>query len=144
VVFRRSEAACGIEPLRRWRLGDTVGKSASQRELVNLRTCRLVNWAARARFAARGAVEIPKGELMKLKPYVEKVGRNGEIKIPPDYLKSLRLSPGEEVELKLVGRHLLMEPVREAVASKAGRRKSISDQLFLLSHHEKQKIRGGM
>lgn len=68
--------------------------------------------------------------MMKLKSYVEKIGQNGEIKIPPDYLKSLGLCPGEEVELKLAGRHLLMEPVRETVASKASRRKSISDQLY--------------
>lgn len=60
---------------------------------------------------------------MKLKSYVEKIGQNGEIKIPPGYLKSLGLYPGEEVELKLAGRHLLVEPVKEAVAYKKKSRK---------------------
>jgi len=62
--------------------------------------------------------------------YIEKIGQNGEIKIPSDYLKSLGLYPGEEVELKLKGKQLLVEPVKEAVAPKKGRRKNLSDQLY--------------
>lgn len=50
---------------------------------------------------------------MKLKSYVEKIGQNGEIKIPGDYLKLLGLCPGEEVELKLEDGHLLVEPLKE-------------------------------
>jgi len=55
---------------------------------------------------------------MKLKPHVGKVGRNGEIKIPSDYMKTLGLYPGEKVELKIIGRHLLVEPLKEGVAYK--------------------------
>ncbi len=55
---------------------------------------------------------------MKLKPYVEKIGRNGEIKIPHDYLKTLGLCPGKEVELRLTGKQLLLEPVKETYKKK--------------------------
>jgi AbrB family looped-hinge helix DNA binding protein len=49
----------------------------------------------------------------KLKPYVEKVGQNGEIRIPSDYLKTLGLCPGEKVELTLEDGHLLIEPKKK-------------------------------
>jgi len=48
---------------------------------------------------------------MKLKPYFEKLGPKGEIKIPNDYLKTLGLYPGEEVELRLAGRRVLIQPL---------------------------------
>lgn len=64
---------------------------------------------------------------MKLKPCVERVGRNGEIKIPPDYLKTLGLYPGEEVKLKLAGRHLLVEPLEDKGTKPA---KGIVDKLY--------------
>lgn len=71
-----------------------------------------------------------KGAVRKLKPHVEKIGRNGEIKIPGDYLKTPGLCPGEEVELKLAGRKLLVEPVKEAVAHK---KKRIKDPVEVLT-----------
>ncbi len=67
---------------------------------------------------------------MKLKPYVEKIGPNGEIKIPGDYLKTLGLCPGEEVELRLEDGHLLVEPLKGVPAHK---KKGIKDPVEALT-----------
>lgn len=55
---------------------------------------------------------------MKLKNYVEKMGKNGEIIIPRDYWGRLGFCPGEEVTLKLAEDYVRVEPVKEAVVSK--------------------------
>lgn len=69
---------------------------------------------------------------MKTKPYVDKqkLGPHGEVTIPPDYLKELGLYPGEEVELRLAGKDLLLSPVKEAIAYK---NKSIKDPVKALT-----------
>ncbi len=65
----------------------------------------------------------------ELKPCVEKVGQNGEIRIPSDYLKTLGLCPGEEVELKLEDGHLLVEPKKKGRSLKEAGPKSPLKQL---------------
>lgn len=67
---------------------------------------------------------------MKLKTRVKRVGRNGEIKIPRDYMKALCLSPGQEVKLKLMDNRLLIEPVKEVVVSK---KESLKDPVEALT-----------
>jgi antitoxin component of MazEF toxin-antitoxin module len=52
-----------------------------------------------------------------MKYYHEKIGPNREIRIPEDYMKSLGIYPGEEVELKLSGKRLLIEPIRKREGS---------------------------
>lgn len=63
---------------------------------------------------------------MKLK-YREKIGQNGEIRIPSDYMTSLGLCPGEEVELRLAGRQVLIQPLDGGRAKPA---KSVVDKLY--------------
>jgi len=67
--------------------------------------------------------------MRKLKSHVDKIGRNGEIKIPGDYLKTLGLCPGEEVELRLEDRHLLVEPKKKGRSLKEAGPKSPLKQL---------------
>ncbi|MBI1742847.1 AbrB/MazE/SpoVT family DNA-binding domain-containing protein [Candidatus Acetothermia bacterium] len=54
---------------------------------------------------------------MKTKTYVEKVRRNGEIRLSA-YLKTLGICPGAEVAVTVTEERLLIKPVKEAVACK--------------------------
>jgi len=64
-----------------------------------------------------------------MKTYTEKLGQHGEIRIPEHYLKEMGLYPGGEVEFRLMGRKLLLEPVKETQTDK----KPLEDPLEALT-----------